>query len=78
MKAFAEGSIGTIARMSDNNVNLGNCHAFSPFGADFDVVPSHHYRLQAQANGDTSSRDDHSMTLTAAFQLNKHCVAASM
>ncbi len=41
-------------------------HPFGPYGADFDMVPLHHHWLRAQANGDTSSLDDHCMAWVAA------------
>ncbi len=41
-------------------------HPFGPFGADFDIVPLHHFWLRARANGDTSSLDDYSMAWAAA------------
>lgn len=41
-------------------------HPFGPFGADFDVVPLHHYWLRARARGDSTSLDDYSMAAVAA------------
>lgn len=41
-------------------------HPFGPFGADFDIVPLHHYWLRARANGDATSLDDYSMAWAAA------------
>ena len=41
-------------------------HPFGPYGADFDMVPLHHHWLKAQANGDDSALDEHSMAWVAA------------
>ncbi len=41
-------------------------HPFGPFGADFDMVPLHHYWLRERAAGDTTSLDDYSMAWAAA------------
>lgn len=41
-------------------------HPFGPFGADFDIVPLHHYWLRERANGDATSLDDYSMAWAAA------------
>lgn len=43
-------------------------HPFGPFGAEFDVVPLHHFWLRAQASGDAASLDDYSMAWAAAAQ----------
>lgn len=41
-------------------------HPFGPFGADFDVVPLHHYWLRAREAGDVPSLDEFSMAWVAA------------
>ena len=41
-------------------------HPFGPYGADFDIVPIHHFWLQARMNGETAPLDDHSMAWAAA------------
>ncbi len=41
-------------------------HPFGPYGADFDLVPVHHFWLRAREQGDRSSLDDHSMAWAAA------------
>ena len=41
-------------------------HPFGPFGADFDIVPLHHYWLRARAEGDAPSLDEFSMAWAAA------------
>ena len=41
-------------------------HPFGPFGADFDMVPLHHYWLRERAAGDTTSLDEYSMAWAAA------------
>lgn len=41
-------------------------HPFGPYGADFDVVPLHHYWLQARERGDSTPLDDYSMAWVAA------------
>ena len=41
-------------------------HPFGPYGADFDMVPLHHHWLKAQAQGDQSTLDEHSMAWVAA------------
>ena len=43
-------------------------HPFGPYGADFDVVPLHHYWLRARANGDTTSLDEYTMAWAVASQ----------
>jgi len=43
-------------------------HPFGPYGADFDIVPLHHYWLQARSHGDTTPLDDYSMAWVAASQ----------
>lgn len=43
-------------------------HPFGPFGADFDMVPLHHYWLRAKAGGDTTSLDEYTMAWAAASQ----------
>ena len=40
-------------------------HPFGPFGADFDVVPLHHYWLRARKAGDIPSLDEFSMAWVA-------------
>lgn len=42
-------------------------HPFGRFGADFDVVPLHHYWLAARAAGDSTPLQDYSMAWSAAF-----------
>ncbi len=41
-------------------------HPFGPFGADFDVVPLHHYWLRARRQGDIPSLNEFSMAWVAA------------
>lgn len=41
-------------------------HPFGPYGADFDIVPIHHYWLRARAAGDETSLDEYSMGWAAA------------
>ncbi len=41
-------------------------HPFGPYGADFDMVPIHHYWLRARAAGDATSLDEYSMAWAAA------------
>ena len=41
-------------------------HPFGPFGADFDIVPLHHYWLRARSEGDVPSLDEFSMAWAAA------------
>jgi tryptophan halogenase len=41
-------------------------HPFGPFGADFDIVPLHHYWLKARSEGDKTPLDDYSMAWAAA------------
>ncbi len=41
-------------------------HPFGQYGADFDVVPLHHYWLQQRAKGDESEIGDYSMAWVAA------------
>ena len=41
-------------------------HPFGPFGADFDIVPLHHYWLKARKEGDATPLDDYSMAWAAA------------
>ena len=43
-------------------------HPFGPFGADFDVVPLHHYWLRARQHGEVPSLDEFSMAWVAARQ----------
>lgn len=42
-------------------------HPFGPFGADFDVVPLHHYWLRARSRGDTTSLGEYSMAAVTAL-----------
>ncbi|MDJ0940517.1 MAG: tryptophan 7-halogenase [Woeseiaceae bacterium] len=41
-------------------------HPFGPFGADFDMVPIHHFWLKARQAGDQTPLDDYSMAWAAA------------
>jgi len=41
-------------------------HPFGPYGADFDIVPLHHYWLRAVANGDSTSLDEYTMAWAVA------------
>ena len=41
-------------------------HPFGPFGADFDMVPLHHYWLREREAGDSTSLDEYSMAWAAA------------
>jgi tryptophan halogenase len=44
-------------------------HPFGKFGAEFDVVPLHHYWLKARAAGDDTSLDEYSMAWAASKRL---------
>ncbi len=41
-------------------------HPFGQYGADFDVVPLHHYWLRAHANGDAAALDEYCLAWVAA------------
>lgn len=41
-------------------------HPFGPYGADFDMVPMHHYWLRERADGDSTSLDEYSMAWAAS------------
>ena len=43
-------------------------HPFGPFGADFDIVPLHHYWLRARAETEVPSLDEFSMAWALASQ----------
>jgi tryptophan 7-halogenase len=44
-------------------------HPFGTFGAEFDVVPLHHYWLKARAAGDGTPLDEYSMAWAAAKRM---------